>query len=157
MAVDSIYITDEQFRKVIKPLNLELEGEEAQELLDRAVADLEGELVKRFIVPLAAGTGGPFETAQPYSRNMVLTALKSRIKSLAGIDKNRNVIVEQGQRYIDLHKVEFDGRVKLLLDPNRHFDFQLQPQAVDAIEPIQAVGLGRTDAHLRTQVDHDVF
>jgi hypothetical protein len=155
--IDSIYITDDQFQAVLKPLNVKLSDDDQQELLDRAVADLEGELVKRFAVPLLAGSGGAYESAKAYSRNIVLTAIKSRIKSLIGIDKNRNVVVESGQRYIDLHKVEFEGRIKLLLDPTRKFDFQLQPQAEDAIDPIQSIGVARADNRLHLEADSDAF
>ncbi|MGZ3686696.1 MAG: hypothetical protein ACXWPM_00015 [Bdellovibrionota bacterium] len=155
--VDSIYLTDDQFQAVLKPLNVELSDEEQQELLDRAVGDLEGELVLRFVVPLRSGAAGDYASAQAYSRNIVLTALKSRIKSLVGIDKNRNVVVEQGQRYIDLHKIEFDGRIKMLLDPHRKFDFQLQPQAQDAIDPIQSIGVARADNRLHLDIDGDAI
>jgi hypothetical protein len=155
MAIESQYIDDSQFQKVLKPLNVNLSDEDQQDLLDRAVADLEGELCKRFVVPLRSGGGGPFSSAQDFSRNIVLTSLKSRIKSLIGIDKNRNVIVEQGQRYIDLHKSEFDGRMKLLLDSTRHFDFKLQIQAQDAIDPIQTVGIARANNRPCRVVDPD--
>lgn len=157
LQVDSPYISDKQFHAVLEPLNVNLSNEQLQELLDRAVGDLEGELVLRFIVPLLSAASAPFDQVQSYSKNIVLTALKSRIKSLVGIDQNRNVIVEQGQRYIDLHKVEFDGRIKLLLDPKRTFDFKLQSQAEDSIEPIASIGLGRADNRLHTEIDPDAI
>jgi hypothetical protein len=157
LQVDSPYLTPEQFEKVIKPLNLNLSTEDKQELLDRAAADLEGELVKRFIVPLQPAAGGSFDSCQPYSKNIVVTAIKSRIKSLAGIDKNRNVVVEQGQRFVDLHKQEFDGRMKLLLDPHRNFDFMPQPQAKDAIDPVQSIGVARADNRPHRVPDWDAL
>lgn len=155
--VDSPYLSADQFEKVLKPLNLNLSIEDKQELLDRATADLEAELVKRFVVPLVKAEGGTFEDAAGYSKNIVVTALKSRIKSVAGIDKNRNVVVEQGQRFVDLHKQEFDGRIKLLLDPTRHFDFMLQPQAQDAIDPYQHIGIARADNSPHRRPDWDAF
>jgi len=155
--VESPYLTPQQFDDTIKPMNLDLSPDEKQELLDRATADLEGELCKRFIVPLKSGAGGAYATAQAFSRNIVTTALRSRIKSLAGVDKNRNVVVDQGQRFIDLHKGEFDGRIKLLLDPTRHFDFQLQLQAQDAIDPIQSIGVARADNRPHRVPDYDAL
>lgn len=155
--VDSPYLTPDQFEQVIKPLNLDLSVYEKQELMDRAAADLEAELVKRFVIPLVSVSGGAFENAQNYSRNVVVTALKSRLKSLAGIDKNRNVVVEQGQRFVDLHKQEFDGRIKLLLDPHRHYDFMLQPQAKDSIDPIQDLCVSRADDRPHRVPDFDAI
>ena len=155
--IDSQYISSDQFEKVLKPLNIALNSEDAQELLDRATADLEAELVKRFVVPLQ-GASSAYAKAAPYSVNVVVTALKSKIKSLAGIDKNRNIVLEQGQRFVDLHKGEFDSRMKLLLDPHRKFDFLLQPQAQDAMDPVQDIGgLARADNRLEREPDWDAL
>lgn len=157
MAIDSIYITDDQFRKVLKQLNVELNEEGQQELIDRAAGALEAELVQRFLVPLQNKGGGQFSAAPPFARNIILTAIKSQIRSLIGVDQNRNVVVEQGQRYIDLHKGEFNALMKCLLDPKREFGFQPQAQADGAITPIQSVGIARADNRPRRVLDHDAI
>lgn len=157
LLVPSQYITEQQFMGVLRPLNVNLGDDDLQDLLDRAVADLEGELVLRYNVPLLAASGAAYSSAQAYSTNMVITALKAKIRSLVGVDKNRNVIVEQGQRYIDLHEKEFANRIKLLLDPKRTFDFQLNPQAVDSIVPIEHVGIARASDRPQRVPDFDAL
>lgn len=157
MAIESPYITDDQFRKILKPLNVTLGDEDQQELVDRAEAALEAELVERFLVPLQKAGGGDFGSAPDYSRNIVLSAIKAQIRSLLGIDKNRNVIVEQGQRYIDLHKGEFNGLMKALLDPKRDFKLALQAQAVGGLEPIQQVGIARANNRPKRVIDPDAI
>lgn len=157
MAIQSIYITNDQFLAVINPLNINVGETEQQELLDRAEAALEAKLVERFLVPLCNESGGSFESAPKYSKNVVLTALKEQLRSLVGVDKNRNVIVDQGQRYIDLHKGEFNSLVKDLLDPKRDFKLGLQPQAKGSMEAVQQVGLARADNQPHRVRDFDAF
>jgi hypothetical protein len=157
MAVDSQYIEDSQFQKILSKLNVDLSSEDQQDLLDRAVGALEAKLVQRFVVPLKEKSGGAYAGAPAYARNVVLSALKEQIRSLAGIDQNRNVVIEQGQRYIDLHKGEFNSLTKDLLDSTRDFGFKLQPQAVGALEPIQELGLARANNHPRRVIDPDAI
>ncbi len=157
MAIESIYITDTQFQRVLKPLDIRLDDEDQQDLIDRAEAALEGKLVERFIVPLRSLNGGAFASAPDYSRNIILSAIKEQIRSLISTDRNRNVTVEQGQRYIDLHKGEFNALTKDLLDPKRDFKLQLQPQAQGGMEAIQQVGIARADNRTRQVIDRDAF
>lgn len=157
MAIESPYITNDQFQKVLAPLNINLSETDQQELVDRASAALEAKLVERFIVPLRAAAGGPLSGAPDYARNVVLSAFKEQVRSLVGVDRNRNVIVEQGQRYIDLHKGEFNSLIKDLLDPKRDFQLQLQPQAVGGLEPIQQMGLARANNRPHRVIDPDAL
>jgi hypothetical protein len=157
MAIESPYITDGQFQRILARLSITLDDEDQQDLADRAQAALEGELVERFIVPLRSAAGGAFEAAPAFSRNLVLSAMKSKLRSLIGTDQNRNVVVEQGQRYIDLHQGEFNGYVKSLKDPKRDFGLQLQPQAVGGLEPIQTLGVARADNHPHRVIDPDAI
>jgi hypothetical protein len=147
----SPYITDEQFEEVTEPLNLELGDRSRQELVDRAAAALEGALSERFIIPLVAEDGSAYKNAPAWCRNVVLSAIKAKIRQVAGADKNRNIVVEAGERFIDLHKNEFDGYVASMLSPKKPFGFKLAVQAQGAITPIQSVGLGRARNNFRVR------
>lgn len=145
MAISSIYITDERFQRILADLNLEIEEPEQQDLVDRAVGDLEGDLCERFEVPLVPEGGGDFSTVPSYTRQKVLNAVTEKIKQLAGRDKNRNVIVESNQRFIDLHQAAYKESVKDLLDFKRMWGLRLQPQAQSAVQPVQEMGVARGD------------
>lgn len=146
MAVTSIYITDPQFVAVLADLNIDsLGATEQQELLDRAIGDMEADLVERYIVPLLAENGGAFSTSPAYTRAKILNTIKAKIRQLIGIDKNRNLIIDSTQRYIDVHGKEYTDCMKVLLDPKKVFGLQQQTYAQGAVTPVQEMGLGVAD------------
>ena len=144
------YITQAQFENILSNLDIQESNEaKLQDLLDRAVGQLEGKLVPRFVVPLVATNGGPFAMAPQFSRNLVLNALKATIRRLIGLDHNRNLVVDGTQRFIDVHKMEQKEVFEDLLNPNALLGFKLQPHAEGSIGPVQAVGLARADNEVR--------
>lgn len=153
----SIYITDDQFSTLLERLNVEFRGEsgedEKEELLDRAVGEFEGDMVERYVVPLESQVGGTFESAPDSTKRLVLSTIKAKIRHLLGTDKLRNVVVDGPQRFIDLHKSEYEGNVKRLLDPKKDFRLKLNQAAEGAVVPIQEMGIARADDKLHPELD----
>lgn len=145
MALVLRYITDEQFARILSDLNVDSKTEaEQQDLFDRACGDMEGDLVMRFIVPLRSDVGTEFSQVPAYTKSKVLNVLRAKIRQCLGIDNNRNLIVDNTQRYIDVHGKEYAEGLKALLDPKRDFKLRLQPQA-ESVMPVQTVGVARAD------------
>ena len=94
-----LYITKANFQKILVDLNVDSTADggfgevEQNDLIDRAVGDLESDLVERFIVPLLALKTG-FENAPSYSRQKVLNAIKAKIRQIIGEDKQKNIVIE---------------------------------------------------------------
>jgi len=148
---DFRYISKDEFADVLEDLNID-EDEEGgfskkrqRKLLARANGDLEADLVERFIVPLL-GTGGAYETAPDYSRQKVLNALISKIRQIIGLDKQKNLVIDSTERFIDLKLADYNRHIKDLLNAKRTFGFKLQSFASDgAVEPVQSIGVARGD------------
>jgi hypothetical protein len=158
LADRSIYITDSQYEKVLKDLDVNFTEEEDRfDLLDRAVGDMEADLVERFIVPLLNVDGGAFSNAPIYARNKIVNVIKNKIRQLVGRDHNRNLIVDSTQKYIDVQKIAYQDDLKVLMDPKKVFGFKLQPQSENAVSPIQSVGVARADNRLRLRPDYDAY
>jgi len=148
---DFRYISKAQFKDVLDDLNIDetedggLSAKQQTSLLKRANGDLESALVERFVVPLV-GNAGPFSTAPEYSRQKVLNAVISKITQLIGLDKQKNIVVESTERYIDIKKADYNGHVKDLLNHKRIFEFKLQDFSSDrALQPVQVIGVARGD------------
>ena len=145
------YITKDEFNEVLEDLNIDASEEggfsskRQRKLLMRANGDLESALVERFIVPLV-GTAGGFEQAPEYARQKVLNALISKLRQLIGLDKQKNIVIDSTERFIDLKKADYNGHVKDLLNHKRIFGFKLQRFANDgALEPVQVIGVARSN------------
>jgi hypothetical protein len=155
MADRSIYITDDQYDAILLSLNVTFTDDTHFDVLDRAVADFEGDMVERFTVPLA-GVGVPFSSVADFARNKALNAMKAKIRQILGNDNARNVVVESTQRYVDVQKSVYEDQKKALLDPKRIWGFQMQAQAQDAVTPIQSVGIARARNERREIPDCDI-
>ncbi|MFV8250241.1 hypothetical protein [Bdellovibrio bacteriovorus] len=140
------YITEAQFRKLISDLEIrDLTDEGMQELLDRAVGMVEGKLSKRFVIPLVAESGGPYEAAPRFARNLVSNVIIASIRRLIGLDHNRNLVIEGTQKFIDTNKIEQDEMIKDLLEPTANLGFKLHEAAAGSIGSVQTIGLSRAD------------
>lgn len=152
--ITSQYISDDQFQAILDDLNItDKDDAQQQELLDRAVADLEADLSERFVVPLIGAGFTPYTSAPAFARNKVINALKSKIRQLIGRDNNRNLVIESTERYVDVHKLAYQDDVKSLLNPKIMYGFQLQEYAQGAVVPVQKLGLARADNELEVEVD----
>lgn len=154
MAITSQYITDAEFERILADLNVDSkEDDEKLDLITRAVGDMEGDLVMRFVVPLFGYDGGDYSTVPQYTRAKVLNALRAKIRALIGFDNNRNLVIDSTQRYINTHEVEYQSCIKALLDPKRDFKLRLQDLAEDAVMPKQKVGIARADNEMTIEDD----
>jgi len=159
-----LYITKANFQKILKDLNVDATEEggfnetEQAELIDRAVGDLESDLVERFIVPLI-GLSGPFTSAPNYARQKILNALKTKIRQLIGEDKQKNIVIDSTERYIDLQLSAYNRHKKDLLNHKRNFELKLQPFASDtALQPVQTIGVARPNAKRTSEIlDEEEF
>lgn len=157
----SIYITDAQYLAVLDALDIAYVDSQGVdlldkfEILDRAVGDMEADLCERFIVPLQTDGSGDFSTAPAYAQNKILNTIKSKIRQIIGADKNRNLVIDNTQRYIDLHQREYKEHITTLLDPKKLFGLALQSQAQGAVVPTQTVGLARANNRFRAVPDRD--
>ena len=146
------YISKKAYLKVLEDLNIDQTEEggfdtfDENDLIDRAVGDLESDLVKRFVVPLVALSGGPYDSSPFYDKQKILNAIKSKIRQLIGDDKVKNIVIDSSERYIDLKKSSYKSDIKTLLDPERIYGFRLQTFADDgALNPVQQIGVARPD------------
>jgi len=153
------YITKENYENLLSDLNLDtsatggFSAKEQNELLDRAVGDLESDLVERFIVPLD-GLSGDFTTAPSYSQQKVLNALKSKIRQLVGIDKQKNIVIDSTERFVDLMLADYNRHKNDLLNHKRDFKIKLQSFANDtAVQPVQSIGTARPDSTRSLEIE----
>jgi hypothetical protein len=158
LAIVSQYITDDQFSDVLARLNIDsMEDLERQELVDRAHGDLEADLCERFTVPLLTKDGTAYANAPAFARNKVLNAMKAKLRQIIGNDAARNLVLENTQRYVDVHGKDYKSHIEALNDPKRVYGFQLTEQAAGAMEPMQRMGLARADNKISVEVDSDPF
>ncbi len=153
-----LYITRANVEALLADLNVDITesggiGEDGlRDLLDRAAGDLESDLVERFVVPLQAANGA-YSGSPIYAKQKVLNAMKAKIRQIIGGDKQKNIVVESTERYIDLKKGEYTGHIKALVDHKRNFGFKLQEFANDtALQPVQFVGTARPSSQRSTSV-----
>jgi len=142
------YITSEQFQGILDDLNYETcEDGKKQRLLDRATADLETDLSKKFVVPLISVDGGAYSTCRQFARNKILNLMTCKVREIIGYDKNRTLTgtIDSTERFINVHGIEYKSQIKSLLDPMIDFGFALLVQAQNAQNPIQNLGLARAD------------
>lgn len=157
MSIDSQYISDDRFQDILDEQNITgLTDDQQQDLVDRAVGDLEAQLCERFVVPLQVTTPGDFEVAPKFAQQKALNAVISRIRSLLGLDKARNLVIESTQKYIDVHYIDFKGHIKDLLDPKKHYGFQLNSFSVGSFDPVQTIGLARANNETEIILDPHV-
>lgn len=155
-----LYISRSEYEKVLSDLNVDTEEEGGldnkgkNDLLDRAIGEMESDLVERFVVPLQ-GLSGDYSTAPAYSTQKVLSCLKSKIRQIIGGDKQKNIVIDSTERFIDLKKSEYNGHIKDLLNHKRDFKFKLQEFANDtAVQPVQTIGVARPSSTRTTSI-HD--
>ncbi len=156
-----LYIKKDNFKKVLKDLNVDATADggfdetEQNELLDRAVGEMESDLVERFIIPLLA-LAGSFDTAPVYSRQKVLSTLKSKIRQIIGGDKQKNIVIDSTERFIDLKLAEYNRHIKDLLNHKRDFKLKLQEFASDtSLQPVQTIGTARPSAKRTLEIIDD--
>ena len=156
-----LYISRTNFVKILTDLNVDATADggygdvEQNDLIDRATGDLESDLVERFVIPLAA-LSGEFKTAPVYSQQKVLNALKAKIRQIIGGDKQKNIVIDSTERYIDLKLSEYNRHIKDLLNHKRDFKMKLQSFASDtALQPVQTIGVARPDMTRTTEVSDD--
>jgi hypothetical protein len=144
------YITREQFESTLADLNYEASASKKIELLDRATADLEADLSKKFVIPLAPSAGGSYASmlqnpATKFAVSKVLSALKSKIREIIGYEKNRNLTgtIESTEKFINTASIEYRDQIRGLLDPLINYNFKLQGQADDAQSPVQHLALSK--------------
>jgi hypothetical protein len=142
------YITNDQFKWVLDDLNYEASPQKQQELLDRATGALEGDLVKKFYVPLVydnAGTAGAYASTPAFARNKILNCMKAKVRELIGYDKNRNLtgVIESTQKFINVHADEYKSEISGVMNNEAEFQFLRLPYAQDAKSPVQHLGLAR--------------
>ena len=156
-----LYISKTNFQKILSDLNVDATAEggfsdlEQNELIDRAVGDLESDLVERFIVPLQA-LKGAYDTAPNYSRQKVLNAIKTKIRQIIGEDKQKNIVIDSTERFVDLQLSAYVRHRKDLLNFKRDFQFKLQAFASDtAVQPVQTIGVARPSTKRTTELVDD--
>ena len=156
-----LYISRTNFVKILIDLNVDATADggygdvEQNDLIDRAVGDLESDLVERFVVPLTA-LSGDFKTAPIYAQQKVLNALKSKIRQIIGGDKQKNIVIDSTERYIDLKLKEYKDHIKDLLNHKRDFKMKLQSFASDtALQPVQTIGVARPSDKRTTEILSD--
>lgn len=162
MSVEAFrYITRDEFAEILEDLNIDAtesggySDKRQKKLLARANGDLEADMVERFVVPLQ-GASGNYLTAPDYSRQKVLNALTSKIRQLVGLDKQKNIVIDSTERFIDLKERDYKGHIKDLLNAKRIFGFKLQGFASDgAVEPVQSIGVARANNTRKSFVDVD--
>ena len=156
-----LYISRTNFEKILSDLNVDATADggygviEQNDLIDRSTGDLEADLVERFIVPLQA-LNGEFKNAPVYSQQKVLNALKSKIRQIIGSDKQKNIVIDSTERYIDLKLKEYKDHIKDLLNHKRDFKMKLQKFASDtALQPVQTIGVARPSTKRTTELVDD--
>jgi len=154
--VQNQYINALQFKDVLDDLNITLSEFKQQELLNRATADMEADLSKKFVVPLVTSVNGfqqsstaflPYTDAPSFAQNKVLTTVKEKLREIIGYDRNKNLIgtIESTQKFMNIHGDLYKKQMQDLLDSEVDYNFLLQPWAVDSKTPIQHIGLSRAD------------
>jgi len=156
MAIQSQYITDKKLNEILNEQNIQGYGEERkQDLIDRAVGDLESGICERYVVPLINADSGEYSTTPKFAQQKVLNAVISRIRGLIGNDQMRNLVIESTQKYVDVHAADFAKHIKELLDAKKHFGFKLNDASDGAYDPVQSLGLARADNRTRIIPDKD--
>lgn len=157
MDYSSRYIDEDKIDKILADLNIEgLSDDQVQNILDRAEGDLETELCERFVVPLISENGDPFFKAPKFAQQKVLNAIYAKIRSIIGKDKDRNIVVDATQRYIDVHEQDFKQHIKTLLDSKKKFGFKLNTFSEGSYEPTQSIGLARANNDIVVEPDPDI-
>jgi hypothetical protein len=146
MAINSIYITDTQIATVLTKLGITLGDAEVLDVYTRAAADLEGDLSYKYVVPLTV-LNSAYTAAPAFAINKVAQAMIYKIREVLAADNNRNtgVLLDNGQKYLDLNRIAYKNQIKDLLDPKLSFGFQLNANAVGSAEPVQSLGLARAN------------
>jgi hypothetical protein len=146
------YITREQFEFVVRDLNYEGGTDRMAELLARATGDLESDLARKFVVPLVP-RGASRISSSPQAQNYafanakVLNAMKAKLRAIIGYDQNRNLTgtIENTEKFLNVHEIEYKNHIKDLLDNKIDFGFTLLGQAEDAQTPVQHLALSRAN------------
>jgi hypothetical protein len=158
--VQNQYINVYQFQGILDDLSLQGYSEQKkQDLLNRATADMESDLSKKFVVPLVFSVFG-FEVqstqSTPYNAPpaqygfapiKVLNALKEKIREIVGYDKNRNLLgtIENTQKFINVHGEQYTKLMGEIMAWDLDTGFLLNKYSTDAKTPIQHIGLARPD------------
>lgn len=159
-----LYISKDDFNDILEDLNVDtsedggLNPKQQIRLLDRAVGEMEADLVKRFTVPLQGTNKTPYTTAPYFARQKILSTIKAKVRSLIGQDKMKNIVIDTTEKYIDLKEKSYAAHIKDLLDHERPFGFNLQPFATDgSLIPTQKVGVARTNDSIMVEANDEDF
>lgn len=122
-------------------------SQQKDDLLKRAIGDMEADLSVKFIVPLVEKMGGAYSTAPEYARVKVYAALKAKIKELIGFDQNRTLTgtVEGTEKFLNVHGIEYSSLMKSLVNSKIDYKFRLLDFADDAQTPVQKLRLSRAN------------
>jgi len=157
-----LYMTKDEFAEVFEDLNVDIDelggfdSKRSKRLMDRAVSDLEADLVKRFVIPLVSAAGTAFEFAPTYGQFKVKSAIMSKLRELIGQNKQKNVVIDSTERFIDLKKATYRQHIKDLLDHERIYGLKLQEFAEDgSLNPVQQVGIARPETRRSTEFEDE--
>ncbi len=156
------YISKNEFREIMEDLNIDatesggFQSKRQTSLLNRANGELESDLVERFVVPLVADKGSGYDAAPEYAREKVKSAMVAKIRQIIGSDKQKNIVIDSTERFVDLKLRDYNNHIKDLLNHKRTFGFKLQDFASDnSVEPVQVVGVARGDHKRQTFVSDE--
>lgn len=147
-----LYITNDDYQDILEDLNIDLSEDgglsKKQQIrtLDRAIGEMEADLVKRFTVPLQGSNKTPYSTAPYFARQKILSTIKAKIRTLIGQDLMKNIVIDTTEKYIDIKDKNYRVHIKDLLDHETPFGFNLQSFADDgSLIPVQKIGVARPD------------
>lgn len=158
--VQNQYINVYQFTDILNDLSLStMSVNKQQDLLNRATADMEADLSKKFVVPLVFSVEGfevqstastPYNAPPPqygFAPIKVLSALKEKIREVVGYDKNRNLLgtIENTQKFLSVHGEQYTKLMNEIMAWDLDTGFLLNSYSTDAKTPIQHIGIARPD------------
>jgi hypothetical protein len=148
------YLSSAELLKIFSAVNLDsLEESEMQEIVMQAQGDMESRLNKRYCIPLRAKGGSELSSTPSFTQNKIKLTMKTALRNIIGQDYLRNSDLNQLGDYTSSQEAILKGHIKDLLDYENDFQLELKPYALDAVEPIQHVGIAR--ANNKMSVDYD--
>lgn len=149
-----LYISNPEFNSLLKRLNIDtetnggLDNSERLNLIDRAVGELETDLLDRFKVPLQKAGGGSYASVPAHTQFKVKSMLMAKIRELVGQDFQKNVVVESTERFIDVKRMNYSRHLKEMLSEKKNFGLELNDFSEESWEPAQDLGVAKTDDDL---------
>jgi hypothetical protein len=144
------YITSDQYQWVLNLLNFDPDGTDTvgpQMVLDRATAEMESDLSKKYVVPIVNNDGTDYTNSPISSQNRILTLLMEKLRVLIGYDLNRNISLGgvTTEMFIKTHEDKYQEILKSFLDYRVPYGFLLQPFAQGAQDVVQGGALSKAD------------